>query len=240
MTDELVIQIEGLTKCFGKVTAVDNLSMEVRRGHIYGLLGPNGSGKTVDRQRQRSGGDGCQQRGQTRDRRDGRGYQLGRRLLVSLPALTGRQGPRRGGTGGIGLSSGTQGCHRNCLRWGQLAAVPHPLHDQPAHSGPQARSAVGGHHGTHHLPAAVPSGGPRTARAGDRPATGSVPSGRLSSGRGWTRYPGLLQLPRQPLEEDLVQQPPGAPQQEHTATHRRRGHLPQPASRSSSSWGCPS
>ena len=37
---------------------------------------------------------------------------------------------------GIGRSSGTQGCHRNCLRWGQLAAVPHPLHDQPAHSGP--------------------------------------------------------------------------------------------------------
>ena len=35
----------------------------------------------------------------------------------------------------------------------------HPLHDQPAHSGPQERSALGGHHGTHHLPAAVPSGG---------------------------------------------------------------------------------
>ena len=60
MTDELVIQTEGLTKCFGKVTAVDNLSMEVRRGHIYGLLGPNWSGKTVDRQRQRGGGDGGQ------------------------------------------------------------------------------------------------------------------------------------------------------------------------------------
>ena len=92
---------------------------------------------------------------------------------------------------------------------------------------------------THHLPAAVPSGGPRTARAGDRPATGSVPSGRLSSGRGWCGRPGLLQLPRRPLEEDLVQQPPGASQQGDTATHRCRGHLPQPASRSSSGWGCP-
>ena len=67
------------------------------------------------------------------------------------------------GLGGVELvvsdaHQGTQGCHRNCLRWGQLAAVPHPLHDQPAHSDPQERSALGGHHGTHHLPAAVPSG----------------------------------------------------------------------------------
>ena len=47
MTGELVIETEGLTKRFGSVTAVDDLSMEVRRGHIYGLLGPNGSGKTT-------------------------------------------------------------------------------------------------------------------------------------------------------------------------------------------------
>ena len=47
MTGELVIKTEGLTKRFGAVTAVDDLSIEVRRGHIYGLLGPNGSGKTT-------------------------------------------------------------------------------------------------------------------------------------------------------------------------------------------------
>ena len=47
MTSEFVIETEGLTKRFGDVAAVDNLSMEVRRGHIYGLLGPNGSGKTT-------------------------------------------------------------------------------------------------------------------------------------------------------------------------------------------------
>ena len=47
MTDDSVIQTEGLTKRFGKYAAVDNLSMEVRRGHVYGLLGPNGSGKTT-------------------------------------------------------------------------------------------------------------------------------------------------------------------------------------------------
>ena len=44
---ELVIQTEGLTKRYGDVLAVDALSMEVRRGHVYGLLGPNGSGKTT-------------------------------------------------------------------------------------------------------------------------------------------------------------------------------------------------
>ena len=48
----------------------------------------------------------------------------------------------------------------------------------------------------------------------------------LSTGRGWTRYPGLLQLPTRPLEEDLVQQPPGASQQGDQTSHRCRGHLP--------------
>ena len=47
MTDEPIIQTDGLTKRFGEITAVDDLSMEVRRGHICGLLGPNGSGKTT-------------------------------------------------------------------------------------------------------------------------------------------------------------------------------------------------
>ena len=45
--DEFVIQTDGLTKRYRNVVAVDNLSMEVRRGRVYGLLGPNGSGKTT-------------------------------------------------------------------------------------------------------------------------------------------------------------------------------------------------
>ena len=45
--DDLVIRTDGLTKRYGKIVAVDGLSMEVRRGHVYGLLGPNGSGKTT-------------------------------------------------------------------------------------------------------------------------------------------------------------------------------------------------
>ena len=46
MTD-YVIQTDRLTKRYGNILAVDELSIQVRRGHVYGLLGPNGSGKTT-------------------------------------------------------------------------------------------------------------------------------------------------------------------------------------------------
>ena len=75
--------------------------------------------------------------------------------LAFLRSLSAR-GPQWGGAGGIGRSSGTPRRHRRSLRRSQLATVPHPLHDQPAHSGPQARPALGGHHGPHHLPATLP------------------------------------------------------------------------------------
>ena len=41
------IDVHGLTKRFGKKTVVDNVTMTVKRGEIYGFLGPNGSGKTT-------------------------------------------------------------------------------------------------------------------------------------------------------------------------------------------------
>jgi len=44
---EVAIEVEGLTKSFGTKKVVDNLSMRVERGQIYGFLGPNGSGKTT-------------------------------------------------------------------------------------------------------------------------------------------------------------------------------------------------
>jgi ABC-2 type transport system ATP-binding protein len=41
------IEVSNLTKKFKDLTAVDNLSFNVRKGEIYGLLGPNGAGKTT-------------------------------------------------------------------------------------------------------------------------------------------------------------------------------------------------
>ena len=41
------VRLEGVTKRFGKHTAVSGLDLEVPQGVIYGLLGPNGSGKTT-------------------------------------------------------------------------------------------------------------------------------------------------------------------------------------------------
>ncbi|MEO8804954.1 MAG: ABC transporter ATP-binding protein [Burkholderiaceae bacterium] len=42
-----VIDVRGLTKKYGDKTVVDQLDMRVRRGEIFGFLGPNGSGKTT-------------------------------------------------------------------------------------------------------------------------------------------------------------------------------------------------
>jgi ABC-2 type transport system ATP-binding protein len=47
MIQEPVIDVQDLTKRYGDRTVVDSLSMQVKRGEIYGFLGPNGSGKTT-------------------------------------------------------------------------------------------------------------------------------------------------------------------------------------------------
>ena len=44
---ETVLSISNLTKQFGRIRAVNNLSLEVQRGQVFGMLGPNGSGKTT-------------------------------------------------------------------------------------------------------------------------------------------------------------------------------------------------
>ena len=52
MTDEVapetpLLRIDGLNKTFGGFTALDNITVEIRKGERFGLIGPNGSGKTT-------------------------------------------------------------------------------------------------------------------------------------------------------------------------------------------------
>src|ERR1700753_1627123 len=46
-TGELAIEVRGLVKRYGAVTAVDGLDLSTRRGEWFGLLGPNGAGETT-------------------------------------------------------------------------------------------------------------------------------------------------------------------------------------------------
>ncbi|HMK64696.1 MAG TPA: ATP-binding cassette domain-containing protein, partial [Thermodesulfobacteriota bacterium] len=46
-TDEVLLTIKGLAKYFGGLKAVDGVDMEIKRGKIHALIGPNGSGKTT-------------------------------------------------------------------------------------------------------------------------------------------------------------------------------------------------
>lgn len=44
---ETVLEIKNLSKHYGRIKAVDGLNLKVQRGNVFGILGPNGSGKTT-------------------------------------------------------------------------------------------------------------------------------------------------------------------------------------------------
>jgi ABC-2 type transport system ATP-binding protein len=47
MPSESAIEVSELTKCYGKLLAVDHINFTVKKGEIFGFLGPNGAGKTT-------------------------------------------------------------------------------------------------------------------------------------------------------------------------------------------------
>ncbi len=47
MSSDIIIRITNLTKRYGKTSAIAGLSLEIRRGEVFGLEGPNGAGKST-------------------------------------------------------------------------------------------------------------------------------------------------------------------------------------------------
>ncbi len=47
LVTQVLLQIKNLTKSFGEIQAVQNLSLDILSGEVFGLLGPNGAGKTT-------------------------------------------------------------------------------------------------------------------------------------------------------------------------------------------------
>ena len=50
MEGVIMIHIENLVKRYGDLVALNHLNLDIHEGEIFGLLGPNGSGKTTDDQ----------------------------------------------------------------------------------------------------------------------------------------------------------------------------------------------
>jgi len=47
MAEEVLLQVKNVTRSFGGVKAIDNVSLDLHKGEIIGIIGPNGSGKTT-------------------------------------------------------------------------------------------------------------------------------------------------------------------------------------------------
>ena len=44
---DILLQLQGVTKRFGGLTAVDSVDLDIYRGQIFSIIGPNGAGKTT-------------------------------------------------------------------------------------------------------------------------------------------------------------------------------------------------
>src|ERR1700730_6333518 len=47
MNDTIILEVNNLTKQFGSITAVNNISFSMKEGEVVGLVGPNEAGKTT-------------------------------------------------------------------------------------------------------------------------------------------------------------------------------------------------
>jgi branched-chain amino acid transport system ATP-binding protein len=47
MSEQMMLNIEGVNKSFGGLQALSNVSIQIQSGQVYGLIGPNGAGKTT-------------------------------------------------------------------------------------------------------------------------------------------------------------------------------------------------
>ena len=47
MERDIILQVKNLSKSFGGIKALDNISLDIKRGELLGIIGPNGSGKTT-------------------------------------------------------------------------------------------------------------------------------------------------------------------------------------------------
>jgi len=119
------LRLDGLSKRFGALTAVRELSLAIQPGEVYGLIGPNGSGKTTVKMltglyRPTAGRivvDGVDLAVDSERAKRAMGYLPDEPFVYEK--LSGRAWPctRRSASWGSGASRSPAGCGSGCPRW---------------------------------------------------------------------------------------------------------------------------